>query len=46
MLHLPHLPLSPDPTEEEFKQSPAGNVCCCGTCPRQPTAIMEAAENI
>jgi len=33
-----------NPTEEECKQALAGNICCCGTYPRHPTAIMEAAH--
>jgi len=37
---------NPDPTEEECKQALAGNICCCGTYPRHPTAIMEAAPLI
>jgi aerobic-type carbon monoxide dehydrogenase small subunit (CoxS/CutS family) len=35
-----------NPTEEECKQALAGNICCCGTYPRHPTAIMEAAPQI
>jgi len=35
-----------DPDEEDCKQALAGNICCCGTYPRHPTAIMEAAPNI
>ena len=34
------------PTEEECRQALAGNICCCGTYPRHPTAIMEAAPQI
>jgi xanthine dehydrogenase YagT iron-sulfur-binding subunit len=34
---------NPKPTEEECRQALAGNICCCGTYPRHPTAIMEAA---
>ena len=34
------------PTEEDCKQALAGNICCCGTYPRHPTAIMEAAPQI
>jgi aerobic-type carbon monoxide dehydrogenase small subunit (CoxS/CutS family) len=34
---------NPNPTEEDCKQALAGNICCCGTYPRHPTAIMEAA---
>ncbi|MEJ2112066.1 MAG: (2Fe-2S)-binding protein [Acidobacteriota bacterium] len=37
---------NPNPTEEECKQALAGNICCCGTYPRHPTAIMEAAPQI
>ena len=29
---------------EDCKQALAGNICCCGTYPRHPTAIMEAAD--
>jgi len=35
---------NPNPTAEECRQALAGNICCCGTYPRHPTAIMEAAE--
>jgi xanthine dehydrogenase YagT iron-sulfur-binding subunit len=35
---------NPNPTEAECKQALAGNICCCGTYPRHPTAIMEAAQ--
>lgn len=34
---------NPDPTEDECRQALAGNICCCGTYPRHPTAIVEAA---
>ncbi len=34
---------NPRPTEEDCRQELAGNICCCGTYPRHPTAIMEAA---
>ena len=34
----------PNPTENDCKQALAGNICCCGTYPRHPTAIMEAAQ--
>jgi len=34
---------NPNPTEEDCRQALAGNICCCGTYPRHPTAIMEAA---
>jgi xanthine dehydrogenase YagT iron-sulfur-binding subunit len=37
---------NPNPTKEECKQALAGNICCCGTYPRHPTAIMEAAPQI
>ena len=32
------------PSEDDCKQALAGNICCCGTYPRHPTAIMEAAQ--
>lgn len=35
-----------NPTEDDCKQALAGNICCCGTYPRHPTAIMEAAKEI
>ena len=35
-----------NPTEEDCKQALAGNICCCGTYHRHPTAIMEAAPAI
>jgi aerobic-type carbon monoxide dehydrogenase small subunit (CoxS/CutS family) len=35
---------NPNPTESDCKQALAGNICCCGTYPRHPTAIMEAAQ--
>jgi aerobic-type carbon monoxide dehydrogenase small subunit (CoxS/CutS family) len=35
---------NPNPTEDQCKQALAGNICCCGTYPRHPTAIMEAAQ--
>ncbi len=35
-----------NPTEEDCKQALAGNICCCGTYPRHPTAMMEAAKLI
>lgn len=35
-----------NPTEEDCKQALAGNICCCGTYHRHPTAIMEAAPQI
>ena len=37
---------NPNPTKEECKQALAGNICCCGTYPRHPVAIMEAAPQI
>jgi len=37
---------NPNPTVEDCKQALAGNICCCGTYPRHPTAIMEAAPQI
>jgi len=37
---------NPNPTEDDCKQALAGNICCCGTYPRHPTAIMEAAQVI
>jgi aerobic-type carbon monoxide dehydrogenase small subunit (CoxS/CutS family) len=37
---------NPNPTENDCKQALAGNICCCGTYPRHPTAIMEAAQVI
>jgi aerobic-type carbon monoxide dehydrogenase small subunit (CoxS/CutS family) len=37
---------NPNPTENDCKQALAGNICCCGTYPRHPTAIMEAAQII
>jgi aerobic-type carbon monoxide dehydrogenase small subunit (CoxS/CutS family) len=35
---------NPNPTENDCKQALAGNICCCGTYPRHPTAIIEAAQ--
>jgi aerobic-type carbon monoxide dehydrogenase small subunit (CoxS/CutS family) len=35
---------NPNPNEDDCKQALAGNICCCGTYPRHPTAIMEAAQ--
>jgi xanthine dehydrogenase YagT iron-sulfur-binding subunit len=32
------------PSEDDCKHALAGNICCCGTYPRHPTAIMEAAQ--
>jgi aerobic-type carbon monoxide dehydrogenase small subunit (CoxS/CutS family) len=37
---------NPNPTEEDYRQALAGNICYCGTYPRYPTAIMEAAPQI
>jgi aerobic-type carbon monoxide dehydrogenase small subunit (CoxS/CutS family) len=37
---------NPNPTENDCKQALAGNICCCGTYPRHPTAIIEAAQII
>jgi aerobic-type carbon monoxide dehydrogenase small subunit (CoxS/CutS family) len=37
---------NPNPTQDDCKQALAGNICCCGTYPRHPTAIMEAAPVI
>ena len=34
---------NPNPTAEDCRQALAGNICCCGTYPRHPTAIVEAA---
>jgi aerobic-type carbon monoxide dehydrogenase small subunit (CoxS/CutS family) len=34
------------PSEEDCKKALAGNICCCGTYHRHPTAIMEAAPMI
>ena len=36
----------PNPTEDDCKKALAGNICCCGTYHRHPTAIMEAAPAI
>lgn len=35
---------NPNPSLEDCRQALAGNICCCGTYPRHPTAIMEAAQ--
>ncbi len=35
---------NPNPSAEDCRQALAGNICCCGTYPRHPTAIMEAAQ--
>jgi xanthine dehydrogenase YagT iron-sulfur-binding subunit len=37
---------NPKPTEDDCKQTLAGNICCCGTYPRHPIAIMEASSQI
>jgi aerobic-type carbon monoxide dehydrogenase small subunit (CoxS/CutS family) len=37
---------NPKPTEEDCRQALAGNICCCGTYPRHPTAIVEASQSI
>jgi len=37
---------NPNPSEDDCKQALAGNICCCGTYPRHPTAIREAAPQI
>ncbi|NLT67036.1 MAG: (2Fe-2S)-binding protein [Acidobacteria bacterium] len=37
---------NPNPTEDQCREALAGNICCCGTYPRHPTAIMEAAKAI
>ena len=34
---------NPRPTEDDCRRALAGNICCCGTYPRHPTAIVEAA---
>jgi len=34
---------NPNPTEDDCRRALAGNICCCGTYPRHPTAIVEAA---
>jgi aerobic-type carbon monoxide dehydrogenase small subunit (CoxS/CutS family) len=33
-----------NPTEEDVKQVLAGNICRCGTYPRHPKAVLEAAQ--
>ena len=35
---------NPNPMEDGCKQALGGNICCCSTNPRHPTAIIEAAE--
>jgi aerobic-type carbon monoxide dehydrogenase small subunit (CoxS/CutS family) len=37
---------NPNPSEEDCRQALAGNICCCGTYPRHPTAIVEASQSI
>jgi aerobic-type carbon monoxide dehydrogenase small subunit (CoxS/CutS family) len=37
---------NPHPSEEDCRQALAGNICCCGTYPRHPTAIVEASQAI
>ena len=37
---------NPNPTEEDCRKALAGNICCCGTYPRHPTAIMETAQSM
>ncbi len=34
------------PTEQECKEALSGNICCCGTYHRHPTAILEAVPAI
>ena len=34
---------NPDPTEDQIKQALTGNICICGTYPRHPKAVLEAA---
>ncbi len=35
----------PNPTEEDIKAALGGNICRCGTYPRHPIAVLEAAKN-
>jgi aerobic-type carbon monoxide dehydrogenase small subunit (CoxS/CutS family) len=35
-----------NPTEDDIKQALAGSICCCGTYPRHPKAILEAAQKL
>ena len=37
---------NPHPTEADIKQALGGNICCCGTYPRHPTAILEASQKL
>ncbi len=37
---------NPHPTEDEVKQSLAGNLCRCGTYPQHIKAVLEAANNL
>lgn len=37
---------NPNPTIDQVKQALSGNICRCGTYPRHPTAVMEAAPLI
>ncbi len=37
---------NPHPTEEEVKESLAGNLCRCGTYPQHIKAALEAANNL
>lgn len=40
------LTLYSDPTEEQIRETLAGNICRCGTYSRHVSAIQEAAKNI
>jgi xanthine dehydrogenase YagT iron-sulfur-binding subunit len=37
---------NPNPTEAEVMEAMAGNLCRCGTYPRHPIAVVEAASQI
>lgn len=37
---------NPNPTEEDVKESLAGNLCRCGTYPQHITAVLEAAKKL
>ncbi len=37
---------NPDPTVDEIMDALGGNLCRCGTYPRHPIAIMEAAKKL